>query len=206
MTHETIDRLKHLLFEEESKDLSALGRRLEAVAARGEEARAELLQRIDDLARRDIGQLSLRLDDVAQRASSDAHLRQAVARILDRAIEDAEVERHEELAASLAPVVVRTLRTELASPHTENQLVGVLYPRIGDMVRRFVSDAMRDLMDRINRSLESGLMNNGVVLRLRSLTTGRSMAELALADTQRLEVEEIYLIRRGSGELVHRWA
>ncbi|HEX4893844.1 MAG TPA: OmpA family protein [Hyphomicrobiaceae bacterium] len=180
MTHETVDRLKHLLFEQESKDLSALGRRLDAVAAR--------------------------LEEVAQRASTDAHLRQAVARVLDKAIGDAEVDRHEELATSLAPVVVRTLRTELASPHTENQLVGVLYPRIGDMVRRFVSDAMRDLMDRINRSLESGLMNNGLVLRLRSLTTGRSMAELALADTQRLEVEEIYLIRRGSGELVHRWA
>ena len=32
------------------------------------------------------------------------------------------------------------------------------------------------------------------------------MAEIALADTQVFRVEELYLIRRGSGELVHRWS
>ncbi|MEQ1614343.1 MAG: OmpA family protein, partial [Hyphomicrobiaceae bacterium] len=44
-----------------------------------------------------------------------------------------------------------------------------------------------------------------VMLRLRSLTTGRTVAELALAETQRLEVVELFLVRRGSGELVQHW-
>ena len=43
------------------------------------------------------------------------------------------------------------------------------------------------------------------MLRVRSLFSGYSVAELALADSQQLEVEELYLIRRGSGELLQRW-
>jgi outer membrane protein OmpA-like peptidoglycan-associated protein len=43
------------------------------------------------------------------------------------------------------------------------------------------------------------------MLRLRSLLTGRSVAELSMAAGKRLVVDEIYLTRRGSGELVGHW-
>jgi outer membrane protein OmpA-like peptidoglycan-associated protein len=71
----------------------------------------------------------------------------------------------------------------------------------GRMVKAYVASAMKDLADQINRRLEQ----NALMLRIRSLTTGRSMAELAMAGAQPLKVEEVFLIRRGSGELVARW-
>jgi outer membrane protein OmpA-like peptidoglycan-associated protein len=87
----------------------------------------------------------------------------------------------------------------------QDQIAGVMYPRMGEMVRRYVSSAIRDMMQEINRRLEAGLTHNRFFLWIRSVTSGRSMAELALAETQQLEVEEIYLVRRGSGVLVHHW-
>ena len=39
----------------------------------------------------------------------------------------------------------------------------------------------------------------------RAKRTGLSPAELALADSERFEVDEMYLLRRGSGELVAHW-
>ena len=167
---------------------------------------ARLKELLFDEEAREIDVLAERIDRLDARAGGDQQLRTSVARVIDGALRDAEVDRHRDLADAMAPVVVRTVRTEIASPNTQDQIAGALYPRIGDMVRKYVASAMRDLMEGINRKLESGLTGNRLMLRLRSLTSGRSLAEQALADTQSIAVEELYLIRRGSGELIHRWS
>ena len=154
---------------------------------------------------RDIDALAERLDALHQRTGDDERLRASVARVIEGALRDAETVRHRELADALAPVVVRTVKAEIVSPDTQDKIAGSLYTKIGEMVRRYVSSAMRDLLEGINKRLESGLTHNRFMLKLRSLASGRSMAELALERSERLKVEEVYLIRRGSGELVHRW-
>lgn len=190
MSQPSVLRLKELLFEQEAREIDALAARV------GTLAEAE---------RRQMVELARRIDDLYARAGGDAELRASVSRIIDGALHDAEVSRHRELADAMAPVVVRTVRAELVAPATQDQIAGSLYKKIGEMVRRYVASAMRDLMEGINRRLEAGLSNNRLMLKLRSIATGRSMAELALSDTQRLAVEEVYLIKRGSGELIQHW-
>jgi outer membrane protein OmpA-like peptidoglycan-associated protein len=152
---------------------------------------------------REIGTLTARLEEVATRAGSDASFRRSVAATLDGALRDAESANHRPVADALAPFVVRTVRTEVEA--SSDALPAKLYPHIGVMVRDYVRSAIRDLMEDINRRLEDGLTRNRFMLRLRSWTTGRSMAELALAGTGRFEVDELHLIRRGSGELLAHW-
>ena len=147
--------------------------------------------------------LAARLEEVAARAGSDASFRRSVAATLDGALREAEATNHRPVADALAPLVVRTVRTEVEA--SADALPAKLYPHIGVMVRDYVRSAIRDLMEDINRRLEQGLTQNRVMLRLRSWTTGRSMAELALADTGRFQVDELHLIRRGSGELLAHW-
>lgn len=191
MTQQNVSKLKELLFDRESREIVELKQRLEtAVAAAG----------------RDRGELARRLDQLAERAGGDAQFQKSVAKVLDGAIRDAETERHNELSQALAPMVRRTFRAEIKSETTQEELTQSLYPKMGDMIRRYIASAMRDMMETINRRLESGLTNNSLALKIRSIATGRSMAELALADTERFTVEELYLIRRGSGELIHRWS
>ncbi|MEZ5817442.1 MAG: OmpA family protein [Hyphomicrobiaceae bacterium] len=154
---------------------------------------------------RELDTLNRRLADVQLRAGSEEQFQKAVARVLDAALREAESSRHRELSDAMAPMVLRTLRAEMKSPEMQDQIAGAMYPRMGEMVSRYVSSAIRDLMQEINRRLESGLTHNRFFLWMRSVASGRSMAELALAATQRLEVREIYLVRRGSGALVHHW-
>jgi len=154
---------------------------------------------------RELDTLNRRLADIHVRAGSDTQFQKAVARVLDRAVRDAEASRHKELSDALAPMVLRSLRTEMRSAEMQDQIAGAMYPRVGEMVKRYVASAIRDMMQEINRRLETGLSHNRAFLWLRSVASGRSMAELALADTQQLEVQEIYLVRRGSGVLVHHW-
>ncbi len=134
---------------------------------------------------RELDALATRIEALHQRVGSEEKLQRSVAEVLDGALIEAEVARHNELAGAMAPMVLRTLRAEMRSPQMQDQIASVMYPRMGDMVRRYVASAVRDMMQQINRRLELGLSQNRVALWFRSVTTGRPMAELALAETQK---------------------
>ncbi len=199
---DSIDRLKQLLFDSEAQTLADLAKRIDALAGKTAAAEAELsaaLRSLGENEGRSRAEIATRIDQIAARVGDDSRLEQSVAAILDGALRRAENDKHADISDAVAPFVVNTVRTEIRN--SKDELVEALYPVTGRIVRAYVASAMKDLVDQINRRLEM----NPVMLRLRSLTTGRSVAELAIADSQRLTVEELYLIRRGTGELVERW-
>jgi len=181
---ESVDRLKELLFEPEGRALSDLRQRIDDLSLQEKQERLALLARIDQL---------------FDRAGTEERFRDSVAVVLDAALREAEVSKHDQMARALAPLVVKTIKTELKN--SQDEMVEALYPITGRLVKAYVASAMKDMMDQMNRRIEG----NAVMLRMRSLTSGRSVAELALADSQRLEVDEMFLVRRGSGELIERW-
>ena len=183
----SVNRLKDLLLDEEHSRLDEFERRLEGVE---HESRSEQLKRLDT---------AQRIDQLFQRAGTEERFRRSVADVIDVAIQDAETTRHAQLSRAVAPLVVNTIKTELKN--SQDEMVEALYPITGRMVSAYVASAMKDLAESINRRLSQ----NPVSLRMRSLTTGRPVSELVMADTQRLEVEELFLMRRGSGELIARW-
>lgn len=185
---QTVERLKELLFDNEAQALADLARRLEAVAAHDAKARADLA-----------AELKIKIDQVMERAGSAERFTASVAEVLDEALRRAEVAKHSELSLSIAPLVVSTIKTELKN--SQDEMVEALYPITGRLVKAYVASAIKDLTEDMNRRLEQ----NPVMLRLQSLATGRSVAELALAGTQDFELLELFLIRRGSGELVAHW-
>ncbi|MEZ5854805.1 MAG: hypothetical protein R3D67_08700 [Hyphomicrobiaceae bacterium] len=166
---------------------------------------SKLKELLFDQESREIDSLATRIKALDERVGNEENLQRSVAEVLDGALIEAEQSRNRELSQAMAPMVLRTLRTEMRSPDMQDQIASVMSPRMGEMVRRYVASAVRDMMQQINRRLESGLSQNRVSLWFRSLASGRPMAELALAETQKLGVEELFLIRRGSGELIHHW-
>jgi outer membrane protein OmpA-like peptidoglycan-associated protein len=219
-TSEGMSRLKELLFEPESQALVELRQRIEALVAADERLgrdltdkllqltsavaseRLELRRQLEALAgQSEAGhqELSQRIQALFERAGTPERFRSSVAGVLDQALREAEVARHSEMSEAMAPLVVKTIKTEIRN--SQDELAEALYPHMGRMVKAYIASAMKDLSDRVNRRLEA----NPLMLRIRSLTTGRSVADLAMAESMRLEVEELYLISRGSGELVGRW-
>ncbi|PPD29885.1 MAG: hypothetical protein CTY20_04750 [Hyphomicrobium sp.] len=199
---EGVTRLKELLFDNENQTLIELARRIDALSEAGIADRKRLydeLKGLSDQERRDRLQILERIDGLHERLGTPDRLESSVAGVIDGAIRRAEVDRHEQLASAMSPLVVRTVKTEIRN--SRDDLVEALYPMTGRMVRAYVASAIKDLMAQINRKLEQ----NPFMLRLASLTTGRSVAELALADSQRTSVEELYLIQRDTGALIAHW-
>jgi outer membrane protein OmpA-like peptidoglycan-associated protein len=216
----SVERLKELLFNTETHALEELARRIDDVSRREQQSRDELADRITTVAERETvtrqqlaqrldglaegeskarEELRRRIDDVYARAGDTERMTASVADIISEALRRAEVAKHSELSQSIAPLVVSTIKTELRN--SQDEMVEALYPITGRLVKSYVASAVKDLTDQMNRRLEQ----NPLMLRLQSLTTGRSVGELALAGTQEFDVKELYLIRRGSGELLAHW-
>lgn len=180
-------RLKELLFDSEVQTLGELDQRLASI---------EHVNRQQDRHNQEVGK---RVESLFNRAGTEERFRASVAVVLDKALEDAEVRNHDQMARALAPMVVNTIRAELRN--SQDELVDIMYPITGRMVKSYLAAEMKKLANDVNRRID----NNALMLRIRSLTSGKSVRDLAIAETQRLSVDEVFLIRRGSGELVGHW-
>ncbi len=131
------------------------------------------------------------------------HLEAATAQVLVEAFRRAEIARHRELAAAVAPVVVAAIRSEIHN--SRDMMVEALYPIAGRLVSAAVANAFRELLDAINQRLDSLVSTQQWRLRLRSLATGRSVAEIALSEARGANFARILLLERGSGRLLAQW-
>ena len=100
-----------------------------------------------------IAALSSRIEAVFDRAGTNERFQSSVATVLDGALREAEVARHEEVSTAIAPLIVKTVKTEIRN--STDDLVEALYPATGRMVKAYVASAIKDLTDQINRRLEA---------------------------------------------------
>ncbi len=201
---QNVSLLKELLFDRENATLADLQGRVAKLATTEQQSREELERALQASVAAEASsriELSRRVEGLFDRAGTEERFRSSVAAVLDGALREAEVSRHEQMSRAMAPLVVKTIKTELRN--SQDEMVEALYPITGRLVKAYVASALKDLTAQINRRLSGG--TNPVMLRLRSLMTGHSVADLALAETQQLEVVELFLIRRGSGELLQHW-
>src|SRR6056297_476028 len=180
-------RLKELLFDGDAETLKEINRRL-----------AELERGGIDQARHH-GAAVERLEKLSERIGTEERFRTSVANVIDKALEDAEMRNHAQMSRAIAPLVINTIKTELRN--SQDELVDIMFPITGRMVKTYLAAEMKKLSEGVNRKIDE----NPVMLRIRSLTSGRPVSDLAIAGSQRLSIDEVYLIRRDTGELVAHW-
>lgn len=184
-----VNRLKELLFEPETQRLSEVQQKLDALAERDR----ELSGRQADFARR--------LETVYEQAGTEERLQKSVTVVIDGVLRDAEKVKNQKMSQAMAPLVVRTIKSELKN--SQDEMVDALYPITGRLVKQYVQAAVADMMAEINRKLGGAAKLSD--LEARAKAKGVTVAELVLAESQALKVDELFLIRRGSGDLVAHW-
>ncbi len=141
--------------------------------------------------------------DHEMRIGSQERLTESVASVLADALRSAGVKNRKALAQSMAPVIVDGIRGEIRS--SRNEIVDALYPIMGRLTSAYVLSVFRDFVEESNRQLESGLSGRYLRLRLKSLFTGTSYAELLLRETGAFRIQDVMLIDAGQGVLLERW-
>jgi outer membrane protein OmpA-like peptidoglycan-associated protein len=143
----------------------------------------------------------LRALAVSRLASDD--LKSATAKVLAQALREAEVANHRDLADALAPLIVRAIQSEIRN--SRDEMVEALYPLVGRLVAAAVADGLRRVTEGIAQQIDSLISARRWTWRMKSLATGRPVAEIALAESQRARLSRVLCLERGSGALIAVW-
>jgi outer membrane protein OmpA-like peptidoglycan-associated protein len=144
-----------------------------------------------------------RVERIDARVGDEKKLAASTGEALVGALKRAEEKRPRELSKALAPSVVAIIRTEINNQ--KDGIVEALYPIMGRLVTAAVAGAFRDLVESLNARIDALISASSWRLRLRAIATGRTMAEVALAEAEAGRLKRALLLERGSGRLLALW-
>ena len=143
-----------------------------------------------------LGELRQRLDHLVIHAKD-------ISRVLPDAVA-LRGEKDPPLSNALAPYVENGFIAAVRkSPQT---IVDAIAPIMGPAIRQAITRALQSMTQSLNRSLDESLSIRGLRWRLEAWRTGRPFAEVVLLHTLRYRVEQVFLIHRKTGLLLHHVA
>lgn len=127
-----------------------------------------------------------------------------VARVLPEAIARRSAS-DQRLGDALGPVVGEAIKA--AVRRDPQPLVDAIFPVMGPAIRRAISNALGELVQSLNTTLEHTVSLRGLGWRWEAMRTGRSFGEVVLSHSLLYRVEQVFLIHRETGLLIdHRTA
>ncbi|UQZ87992.1 hypothetical protein C4J81_01665 [Deltaproteobacteria bacterium Smac51] len=100
----------------------------------------------------------------------------------------------------LKPTVDHIVRNSVRQNPSE--LANSLFPVIGPAIRRSIAESIKGMFQDFSRALEMGFSLKGLKWRLEALRTGRSFSEVVLLNTLEYQVEQLFLVKTDTGELL----
>jgi hypothetical protein len=103
-------------------------------------------------------------------------------------------------AQDLGPLMGAAIKEQIRGER--DAMIDALYPVIGSTISKYLSETLATLVRTINERIESRLSLRSLQLKMRSLFTGVSEAELLLRESLPLSIEAAFLIHKSSGLVI----
>ena len=171
-----------------------LDQELAASSSNDDESMAELRTLLLGPAEKQIAEVHERLTDPRRQLKEVSH-------VLPAAIRS---RKDDELTDALAPTVAAALQQSVR--RNPKPLADAIFPIIGPAIRKAISAALSGMVQSLNQSMTYSLSVKGLKWRLEALRTGKSFAEVVLLKTLRYRVEQVFLIHKETGLLLHQAA
>jgi len=113
---------------------------------------------------------------------------------------EVQINDKEALVNTITPMIADAIRTNIRE--SQSEMVDALYPIMGKLVQRSVTEAMRELAQRIDRQMRRTFNFKDLMQRVKARVQGVSEAEMALRNALPFQVRELFLIHRESGLLL----
>ncbi|TNC81193.1 MAG: hypothetical protein C9356_10000 [Oleiphilus sp.] len=123
-----------------------------------------------------------------------------VAAVLSQAIEAAS-SRDTALGKALAPVLNKAIHESIS--RNPSQITTVMSPIMGPSIRKAVATALSDMVQSLNKVLEQSLSIRGLFWRIKAWRAGVSYGRYVMSQTLRFAVEQVLLVHRETGLLLH---
>ncbi|MEA1988454.1 MAG: hypothetical protein U9N57_04490, partial [Pseudomonadota bacterium] len=122
-----------------------------------------------------------------------------LAQILPQALEDLS-QNSTRLTGILAPQIEKGLHSSVSK--NPQPLIDSLFPIIGPMIRKSISESLNDMLKSINQLVDQSFSINALRWRIEAKRTGKSYAEVALLRSLDYQVDQIFLIHQETGILL----
>lgn len=139
-----------------------------------------------------VERLQRRLDDPETLADE-------VSRVLPAAIRRRN--NDDQLAAALSPTIADALRAQVAK--NPELVIDVVFPVLGPAIRKWIARSLEELAEAINRTVEHTFSIQGLRWRIEARRTGRPFAEVVLAHSLVYRIEQVLLVHKDTGLLLH---
>ncbi|PIE89066.1 MAG: hypothetical protein CR997_13130 [Acidobacteria bacterium] len=137
-----------------------------------------------------------RLDDQSTRARE-------VSKVLPEALKHF-YSSPEELGEALQPTLAVSIKESVEE--NPEDFADAVFPIMGPAIRKYILDTIRSMLQTMNQLLDRSLSIQGIKWRLEALLSKRSFAEVVFLHSMKYRVEQVFLIHRESGLLLHHVA
>jgi outer membrane protein OmpA-like peptidoglycan-associated protein len=130
----------------------------------------------------------------------DSRTVELIAQYLADIIHEATKKDLPSLSRSLQHVIGPAIAKEIAD--NRETMVDTLYPIMGGMISKYVTQAIKELMENINRKIEDGLSTERIKRKIKAKLTGVSETELLLEESTDARILALFIIHKPTGLLI----
>jgi len=127
-------------------------------------------------------------------------LENALSPIVNRLIDKNFANSGDKIATQIAPLIGGAIREQIKSQ--KDDIVDALYPVMGNMISKFVTKSLEELLHKINEQIQHGLSVNAIKRKIKAKVKGVSETELLLQESSHAKIKAALLIDKESGSLL----
>ncbi len=136
------------------------------------------------------------IDSIKHILNDRSELQKKIDPIFNDRMEDLKTRFPEEFGALVNQLI------EVKLEESKEQLLNLIYPVLGQMIRKYVSHQFQLLKERIDDRVQNTFSSKGIISQLKSKLFGIQAGDMVLSDLDVPLIQEVYVIQRNSGLLV----
>lgn len=146
--------------------------------------------------REDRDELAQKLEELNSQLNDREKLEERVNPILT----DQEGALKKNFSKLFGPQITESISTQIKE--SQDEVVEVLYPIIGRMIKKYITSEMEKLSEKVDAQMELAFSWEGWKLRIKSWISGTPQKDMVISNLIEPKIEDIYVIERNSGILI----
>jgi len=128
------------------------------------------------------------------------HFKKAIATATSNLIDDEYDGTFEPIIQKLSPIIYSELRKYIN--HNKEHVTDLLYPVVGSMISKYVSQMLQDMMNDVNEKIQNGLSVENIKRKITAKIKGVDESELLLYEAIPVHVKAVLLIHKQMGAVI----
>jgi OOP family OmpA-OmpF porin len=148
-----------------------------------------------------VGREQERLEKIEARLDDPEHLAEEISNVLPDAVGKTS-KKSEALVRAFTPVVEKSVHESVKK--SAKTFANLLYPVIRPAIQKAIANTFKRMIQSFNMAIENSFSLKGLRWRMQSIITRKPFAEVVLLHSLVYSVDQVFLIRKESGILLHQ--